>query len=376
MRNLCNYPDLWKLSVCQMISIIPKEHINSSTIISAVPHGAVPIGVSIAYELGLPYYYLRKDQKKHGQVQKLLNGKCNSQCNSCIIIEDVTTTRGSLADAVEELHEMGIQNIYPISIIDRKCSNKINIPNFRSLYSHKDLLRHIDLNKYLNYIKKKKQSNLIFSADIPDPRSIVATLSSHIIGVKLHSEIIEDNVIFLDLLNMSYEHDFIIIEDRKMADISKIHDKQLGSFSSYADIVTVHGLSGFDPTPFAKHNIKVLLISEMSSSGNMIDKDYTNYVYDLAKKYSDIVVGVIGQKKNIEYDISLWTPGIQICETKNEKEGQSPQGHQTYRMLEDAQESDYIIIGSELYMANDPLNMVSTYKTNIIHSLTLKNKDL
>ena len=63
-------------------------------------------------------------------------------------------------------------------------------------------------------------------------------------------------------------------------------------YKEWVDVMTVHCVAGestlkslVEWTEENNSNIKFLLVAEMSTQNNFIDKNYTNNVLELAKKY-------------------------------------------------------------------------------------------
>ena len=247
----------------------------------------------------------------------------------------------------------------------------------------------------LDYIIKDKKTKLCFSADFTTSKELIMWI--HIVGpyiciLKTHIDILDDfEPSLINKLNeLKSKYKFLILEDRKFADIGKTFYKQLTNgiykISSWADIVTIHGISGDGMLEYLRNTIdidnniynnkqypKILVVSQMSNKNNFIDIDYTNKCYSLALKYPKLVVGFIAQERsnrndnnnenhndndNDNDDINnfyIATPGIRL---KKEVDAD-----QQYKTPEEAYNSgsDIIIVGSGIYESQTPLEEIKKY---------------
>lgn len=124
-----------------------------------------------------------------------------------------------------------------------------------------------------------KKTNLCLSADLTTAESIldlIEKVGEHICLVKTHVDIIEDfNTNFVtNLKNLAKRLNFLILEDRKFADIGYTVALQYmkGTFkiAEWADCVTVHSLPGEGilkalSTCNGISNQGIFLLAEMSS---------------------------------------------------------------------------------------------------------------
>jgi orotate phosphoribosyltransferase len=79
--------------------------------------GAVPLVVAAALETGLPYAVVRKAAKSHGTQQRF-EGDLPAGAR-VLIIEDVTTTGGSVVDTIEVVRAAGAQVERVLCVVDR-----------------------------------------------------------------------------------------------------------------------------------------------------------------------------------------------------------------------------------------------------------------
>lgn len=107
--------------------------------------------------------------------------------------------------------------------------------------------------KQLFNIMAMKKTNLCLSVDLTCASKIIDLLEKvgeHICLVKTHVDIIEDftESFTARLKDLANKYNFLILEDRKFADIGNTvtlqYSKGLYKVSKWADIVTVHSLPG------------------------------------------------------------------------------------------------------------------------------------
>lgn len=134
IKDACSRPEILGEIVNELKqSIEPK-------VVGGVELGAVPIVVSLAFDLKIPYIIVRKESA-HG-MKKLLIGHPESK-PEVTLIEDVVTTGGSLLKAVKLLRENGCTVKEAITVIDREEGGSEllahNGVTLRSLLKIKDL---------------------------------------------------------------------------------------------------------------------------------------------------------------------------------------------------------------------------------------------
>lgn len=221
-------------------------------------------------------------------------------------------------------------------------------------------------------LMQEKQSNLCFSADMPDKSkflSMVDLIGPEICLLKTHIDIIEavDDTFIRDLQHLSEKHKFLIFEDRKFADIGNTvkHQYQGGHYHivEWAHIVNAHPLpgpgivSGLKAVGMPKGRA-LLLLAQMSSRGNLIDDHYVCETLKMANDHKDFVIGFISQTNITDNPhFLLMSPGIQL-EIGGDKLGQQ------YKTPEQAIENgtDIIIVGRGIFEADDPLATAKLYK--------------
>ena len=103
----------------------------------------------------------------------------------------------------------------------------------------------------------------------------------------------------------------------------------------------------------------ILLLSEMSSSGNLCTEDYAKATVDMTHEHDDFVLGFISQRRTagMKSNFLVFTPGVSLG-AKGDAMGQ--QYNTPEKVVE--QGSDVIIVGRGIYGASDILAETIKYK--------------
>jgi orotate phosphoribosyltransferase len=80
--------------------------------------GAVPIATAVSLESKLPLLMIRKEKKGYG-TSKLIEGELN-QDDNVIVVEDVSTTGGSLLKAIKAIQDNGGNVVRAFVVVDRQ----------------------------------------------------------------------------------------------------------------------------------------------------------------------------------------------------------------------------------------------------------------
>ncbi len=80
--------------------------------------GAVPIATAVSLESGLSLLMIRKEKKGYG-TSKLIEGELNHDDN-VIVVEDVSTTGGSLLKAIKAIQDNGGNVVRAFVVVDRQ----------------------------------------------------------------------------------------------------------------------------------------------------------------------------------------------------------------------------------------------------------------
>jgi uridine monophosphate synthetase len=285
-----------------------------------------------------------------------------------ILVEDVITTGMSIFETITELEKENCEVVGIISIFDRnESTDDFQFPRdkypIKSLFASKDILKILEKmniderTTIIPYLKKlvpsktmyldllqlvqSKQSNLIVSADnFKNPIDIINYLNvnaSKIIMLKLHL----DTMVFSDhpndnqmteagfwanIKHLKHKYNFLVMEDAKIADISKIALKKIKRINLYdcVDLITIHGLNAkalLDALPVDYNCPKLAIVCDMSSDTIFNDPELVNLKNIYRQKCFKLssnqhVLGFITQipPKNTTCSdgIIYMTPGISI----------------------------------------------------------------
>lgn len=103
-RKTLSYPKIRTYIRQHFVQSI-NNHFPMPDLIAGVATGGIAIGVLVAQEMGLPFVYVRSEEKKHG-LTNMIEGHFESGQN-VVVIEDLISTGGSSLKAVEALREKG-----------------------------------------------------------------------------------------------------------------------------------------------------------------------------------------------------------------------------------------------------------------------------
>jgi len=80
--------------------------------------GAVPIAAAVSMDIDIPYVIVRKGGREHGTGRRIEGADVGG--TTVLLVEDVITTAGSVARAVEALREAGATVDRVIAVVDRQ----------------------------------------------------------------------------------------------------------------------------------------------------------------------------------------------------------------------------------------------------------------
>ncbi|XP_022209789.1 uridine 5'-monophosphate synthase [Drosophila obscura] len=237
--------------------------------------------------------------------------------------------------------------------------------------------------KRLFNLMASKQTNLCLAADLTKADDILDMADKcgpYICLLKTHVDIVEDfsEGFITNLQALAKRHNFLLMEDRKFADIGNTVALQYGKgiykISSWADLVTAHTLPGrsilqglkaaLGPGDASKER-GVFLLAEMSASGNLIDDKYKENSNKIATEGADVdfVAGVVCQSsKTFAFPGLLQlTPGVKIDESVD-KLGQQ---YQTPEHVIQERGADIGVVGRGILQASNVQQAAQTYRDRL-----------
>ncbi len=406
LRPLASDPKILKLLANYLLDMLPLDNFD---LICGVPYAALPMATAMSLESYLPLIIKRKEAKQYG-TKKILEGIYTPGQN-CLLVEDVITSGASLLETIPEIENEGITVSDIVVVLDRQQGGREMLENkgFRvhSLFTISDVCKilkdegHLtdeeverindflagnvvkfEEEKRISYEEKldicdhsvaqklleiaiEKRSNLIVSADVTSTQELLALaekVGPHIVALKTHMDILMDfdpDATILPLKDLATKYNFLLMEDRKFADIGNTQELQFAygiyKISNWADFVTAQVIAGYESLDCFR-NVGVVAILGMSSKGTLTNSDYREAATKIALSHPNVFGGVSQNKTPNE--LLLFTPGISLAEAGDDKGQQYNTPEYAFEHLE----TDFIIVGRGIYKSQDAEKAALTYK--------------
>uniref|UniRef100_A0A1I8BY74 orotidine-5'-phosphate decarboxylase n=1 Tax=Meloidogyne hapla TaxID=6305 RepID=A0A1I8BY74_MELHA len=330
----------------------------------------VPYGAILLAEAGLCHWnmFFCVVDREQGGPEKL-KGK-GLQLHSLIqmtSILDFLVSKDIIGlDRREEIQKQLLETTEKISTNQIKNCQHLNLLERRKYFPENSF------NYKLINIMLQKKTNLCLAVDNLNKEQIVKILENakeYICALKIHCDTIDGwNEEFVSQLRrIADEHNFLIFEDRKLADTGNTMLLQLTKglkIANWADVVTAYPFPGAKTFESLKEIIEspdyklsgILLLAELSTEGAKMD---ANLSVELAEKLGDnLISGFICQKrcsKNMGF--MYWTPGVSLKKSTDEK-GQKWRGPEQ-AILNDG--CDIIIVGRGITEAENVEEEIKKY---------------
>ena len=122
LRQIISHP-----AVLRGVAAIMWESVKTprNALICGIPYTALPIATCLSLEHNIPMVMRRKEKKAYGTKQ-LIEGSFQTG-QSCLLVEDVITTGGSVIETAADLEEAGLVIQDVVVLIDREQGGKKNL---------------------------------------------------------------------------------------------------------------------------------------------------------------------------------------------------------------------------------------------------------
>lgn len=205
-----------------------------------------------------------------------------------------------------------------------------------------------------------KQTNLSLAADLTSGRDIIGVAKASgddICVLKTHCDASRNFFgVSGELKDIAKDAGFMILEDRKFADIGEITKRQLRFINGWADFVTAHAIAGVGTIEALRKN--VVIVAEMTQSGALTEKAYRNHAIRIGEKCD--VTGFVmnpANKIGVNKKFVVFSPGVNFSQ-RGDRYGQryvSP-----VNAIKNG--TDVIIVGRGIYNSKNPSKKTREYR--------------
>ncbi len=105
-RCLIFSPEPWHAVIEGLADVIEAQQLEFD-VIAGIATGGVPHSSALAYKLGVPQVYVRKESKEHGTQNRIEGGDISGK--HVLLVEDMVTTGGSSLNGVTVMREAGAE---------------------------------------------------------------------------------------------------------------------------------------------------------------------------------------------------------------------------------------------------------------------------
>ncbi|MBN1861284.1 MAG: orotate phosphoribosyltransferase [Candidatus Thermoplasmatota archaeon] len=120
------YIDIKKAStdpkILKLIAQEMSQYTKGYDLLAGMELGAVPLVVALSLETQIPYVIIRKEKREHGTGKQIEGGDVKGK--SVLIIEDVTTSGGSVVKTIQILRENNAEVEKALVVVDRESGTR------------------------------------------------------------------------------------------------------------------------------------------------------------------------------------------------------------------------------------------------------------
>ncbi|XP_038598537.1 uridine 5'-monophosphate synthase [Tachyglossus aculeatus] len=301
LRGVVSRPKLLK-QVAEILFRTAQEAGIRFDTVCGVPYTALPLATVICCAHDVPMLVRRKEAKAYG-TKRVVEGAVRPG-QTCLVIEDVVTSGGSVLETAEALEREGLKVTDAVVLLDREQGGRARLEErgvrLHAVCSLTGLLEALGrqgrvdaetvervrrflregprppgpapgprrelgfaararlpgvhpLAAQLFDLMERKRSNLCLAADVGDTEALLeaaASLGPSICLLKTHVDTLGDfSAEAMERLRaLARTHDFLIFEDRKFADIGNTVKRQyeggIFKIASWSDLVNAHAVPG------------------------------------------------------------------------------------------------------------------------------------
>ena len=152
IRQIVSHPPILRLVAETLWEKIASQPFD---LICGVPYTALPIATCFSLDHHIPMIMRRKEKKDYGTKQ-MIEGEYKPG-QSCLIIEDVITSGGSIIETTTELEAAGLQVNDVIALVDREQGGRENLSRHFRPHTILTLSEILNTLKHSNLLKNEEQ---------------------------------------------------------------------------------------------------------------------------------------------------------------------------------------------------------------------------